>query len=523
MEESIINFQQQLEKATSKRKCGVFGWAVIKSHKILIVALLIISASMSLSSLILLEPCHGDMGCIVLIPFYAASLPVLPVLLLVSGILDKITLPYYTFYGMPSILKFFPAIFLSTTAFLVGYIVIHLFLRLRKNKIGIENYRDSIHWARKNFIFYNIIFIILFSSYIFVQAPPAPFASDSMIVKSCRSYEECYQNYIHSKVKTCDGEKIMFVYPLKTTFLPTDRCVFDSFSEKKLLENISVSHGSGGGTIITYGKQGTTVSSPTYQMDILFKIFLDRIGEASIVQKENFCGAFSDEIQSKYITGNISNKEYCIQKLGLLPSNESNLVNLCNMALAREGWTQSELQKKCISKFANFQTYDPSPSIYDDFFGSGWQYISFQSGGAIYESWGRRDDGSFEMVYRLNVRKRYADSGEFDDLRISQGSVGGLFYNDFLDLKITQKEIKTTGSPEERISVKEETIQNSKILVERRVQHQNTGDRFYNIFHFVKNGTYIQLDSEFIYYLDSKKVDSMFRMIVEDILGGELE
>lgn len=506
------------QKDTSEKE-GLARWAAIGSHKILTIVLLIVSAAMALSALILLEPCHGGLGCVVLYPFYIVSLPIQPVLWLVSEIIDKFTYSYYTFYGMPSVLKFLPALILSTAAFLLGYVATHLFLRLKKSKDGIEKCISNIRLARRNFVFYNIVFILLFSGYIFVQAPPAPFASDSAMVKSCRSYEQCYQNYIHSEIENCQKDKAMFVYPLETSLPTIDQCVFESFSEKKLFENISLSHGSGGGTIITSSKQGTTVSSPRYQMDILLNMFLDQLVEAEPQQRKSFCEAFSDEVQTGYIAGGISNKEYCVQKLGLVPENESNLVNLCTVALTRESWTQSDLQKRCFTKFASFQTYDPSPSIYDEFFGEGWQYISFQPGSAIYDSLSKKDSETLDVAYRLNVRKRYEGLGKFDDLRISQGSVDGLLHNDFLDLSETQKEIKTTGSPEERTGVTEETILGNEVLIEHRIEHRNTGDRTYDIFHFVKNGTYIQLDGEYIYYLDDKDKDLLFRKITEDILS----
>lgn len=520
MENSPTDFQQP-ETVTAKRIGSVFNWAIIKSHKILTVVFLILSAGIALSALILLEPCHGDgIGCLVLVPFYIASLPVLPIFWLISEIIDKITLPYSSFYGMSSILKFIPIFILSTAAFFVGYIVTHIILRLRKNKIGPENYITGVRLARKNFIFYNAVFILLFSSYIFIQSPPAPLASGATIIKNCDSYEQCYQSYIRSKVESCDGEKTMFVYPLKTTPTTVDWCAFESFSKKRLFKNITISQGSGGVTIITSGKSGTTVSSPTYQMDILLKIFHNQLEEANATQKESFCDAFSNDIRKGYVSGDISNKEYCVLKLGLVPSNENNLVNLCTNALTRENWTQSDLQNKCLSKFVNFQTYDPNVSIYDEFFGEGWQYISFQPGGAVYDNLQMDNKNTLGIVYKLNVRKRYAGLGEFDDLRISQGATDGPFYEEYADLNTPRKKIEQFGGgQEERVGVTDEVIRDTKVLIEHRVEHRNTGDRFYDIFHFVKNGTYIQLNGEFIYYLGDTKKDLMFRKITEDILS----
>lgn len=519
MGNSPTDFQQQPEIITTRRRGSIFSWAMIKSHKILTVVFLILSAGIALSALILLEPCHyGGYGCIVFLPFYVVSLPVKPVFWLVSEIIDKITLPYYTFYGMPSILKFFPAFILSTAAFFVGYIVTHLILRLRKNKIGVENYFADVRLARKNFIFYNAVSILLFSSYIFIQSPPAPFASDSTIVKSCRSYEQCYQNYIHSKVESCDGEKRMFIYPLKTTLPQVDRCVFESFSKKGLFKDIAIDHDNGVGGFITSKKDGITMSGHMCEMDILLEIFLNQLWGANVAQMERFCDAFSNEIQKGYDdAGNISNKDYCVQKLGFVPSNENNLINLCNNALTRQNWTQSDLQKKCFSKFANFQTYDPNPSIYDEFFGEGWQYARFS--GAIYVKLRTDDENTLDVVYRLMVIKRYAGPEEFDDLRILQGAADGPFYEEYADLNTMQKKIKTVGILEERVSVTDKVIRGTKVLIEHRVQHRNTGDRFYNIFHFIKNGTYIQIDENFIYYLGDTKKDLMFRKIIEDILS----
>lgn len=497
MENSSTDFQQQPEIMTAKRKSNVFSWSIIKSHKILTIVFLILGAGIAYSALILLEPCYGDgLGCLRLLPFYFASFPVMPVLSLVSEILDKITYPSIVFfYKAPSILKFFPAFILSTAAFFVGYIVIHLILRLRKNKIGAENYIVDIRLVRKNFIFYNAVFILLFNSYIFIQSPPAPFASDSTIVKFCRFYELCYQNYIHSKVRSCEGEKMTFVYPLNIALPPVDQCIFDSFSKRELFKDIAISHNN---------------------MNILFKIFLNQLKGASATQKEDFCNAFSNDIYG-YAPGNISNKEYCVQKLGLVPSNENNLINLCTYTLTQESWSQNELQKKCRLKFASFQTYDPNPSIYDEFFGEGWQYISFQLGGAIYAKLQIDNKNTPVMVYKLNVRKSYAGRVP-DDLFISQGATDGPFYEEYADLNTLQKKIETTGSPEERISVTEEVIRGSKVLIEHRVQHR-TRDKFYDIFHFIKNGTYIQLNGELIDNLGDTKKNLMFRKITEDILS----
>jgi len=151
MEEPNTNFQRQPETkvAATKKRGSAVRWAVIKSHKILIV-FLVISAGMALSALILLEPCNAGLGCVVLIPYYLVSLPIQPIFWMVAFILDKITHSYGSFYGMASILKFFPAIILSTAAFSLGYLATHLFLRLRRDKIGVEKYIEDVRLARKN-------------------------------------------------------------------------------------------------------------------------------------------------------------------------------------------------------------------------------------------------------------------------------------------------------------------------------------------------------------------------------------
>ncbi|GEM_PF-5083521 len=530
-ENPTTGFQQQSAGETIKKN-GLLSWVASKPHLVFTIIFLILSAVTAFSALVLIEPCYGGLGCIGLYPFAIASIPVQPILWLVLQILHKITYPYSSFYKIPSILKFFPAIIISTSAFFLGYIATHLILRLKRRVAEIGEHVENIRSVRKSFVFSNIIFILLFSGFIFRLAPPPPFASDAAIVKSCglSVSEPCYANFVHSKISNCNKEKASFIYPLKVTFPQTDKCLLSSFSEEKLLKDISLSQGVGGSVIITSGPEGTKTSNPTFEMDILLNLFIEQLSRADVSEKEKFCNSFSEEIKSGGFSGNISNKEYCTVKLGFGPRGgdsqvnsgvEGNLVNVCAVALTREGWAPSDLQRKCFAKFANFQTYDPDPKIYDEFFGAGWQYISFQPGTAIYDVLAQ-GTSTLDVVYKLNVRKEYPELGigRFDDLRVREGSVRGPLYDDYIDLAVKQKNIKTTGSPEERVGVMEEKILGAKVLVEHRVQHQNTGDRSYNIFHFIKNDIYVQVDGVYIFYLDNKKKNLLFRAIAKDMLGG---
>lgn len=428
----------------------------LKSHKTVTLLFLFISMMMSISSVISLEPCHSGMGCMIFIPLIPFVIPVYPILQLIINLLKEITFPYYTFYGMPSILKFFPVFILSTASFIIGYCVVRIFLRFNKNKIDINDYVFDVKLVKKNFILFNFVFIFLINFYIFLQSPPVPFASDLELLKSCGDYDKCYKNYFNSKFSNCSGKSNFFVYPLKTDLLEIDKCSFNSFIEKKPLNNVILNNVS--------------------QMNNILKLFSSQISLANDIQKNKFCESFSDGGQEK--TGyNISNKDFC------------------------------------MLTFSNLEDYEPGIAIYDKLFNEigGWKYVYYLSNNKNNKNY-KNYKNYKNFVLRSNIRLK--NGGEFS---IYQGLVDSDFFNDYTDLKNLHKKISES---ENRINVTEKYINNNKILVEQRVEYSLGKERFYKVYHLIKNKTYIQINEILLVdYLSEANRNLIINKIIEDILN----
>jgi hypothetical protein len=508
-----------------------------KNKEILVSILILLSVVVSGSALVALVSCRGEMGCLGLLPIYVVALPDWPLIWLNRWLLGLIAYPGFSFYDIPSFLRFIPALVVPAYTFSLGFLTFLFFTKISKTTT-LQEKSDEVRSARRQF-FSAYIFVAFFAAIvIFAFSPPGYFDSAKNVMKKCDGQGVCIENFLHSRLSNCQDETKPFLFPLKTRMPEKDGCLLDNFIEQKPLKDVDLWQRSAPKPISEISDQGKAMTEwMLAELDKAIWFFEGALRGASNEKRARFCDSFyEDKDQEK------SDRDYCIASLDVVPDLSSGGAENCITALTKQAWRPTSLQKACFSRFVNFQVYFIDESLLSDRFGGQWSYPDFNDRkfkvlgeGAFsmdYPSIGGSSIDQSNFIYESIVRVRYGNVG-FDDISIKEVSVGHPIFRHFEESLKARDYVENVEDYShqiysyERTGIVKSMINGTDVYLEnvtvRRKDPktgeaiENTTKQFSNV-HFVKGNTYIRIGGEGVRNMSDKDREGLFFDIAGSII-----
>jgi hypothetical protein len=362
--------------------------------------------------------------------------------------------------------------------FTLGFLISYLAIKIRSQKDSKEEQKIKFRNVKKTFLVYYAVCAAGMIILLFNSAPPAPFATKASILDGCHGSADCRESFLSYELKNCDGQTSFFLYPLKTSSLKADQCMFDNFILQKPLKDIPKYSNVDPGNV-----------------DVAIKFFDDQLKVSTDKKKSDFCKSFSDSV---YVEK--SNQVYCFISLEMVDDwTSETLKSVCTLVLTEYDWKDGYIKDICINKILDFDVYFIDDTLLNNLFGiKKWSYRMYGP---------RFGDHTGEFIYRVSLRTDVALEGNSDDFMIMQSSVsGGLYqhflqsisttnfdfrYNDYLNNN-NNYDILTNVTNTRKIKINDvdvyiqdiEEIRDNKVL------------REYINLNFVKGNTYVLIDGQ---------------------------